>query len=158
MAEWNEEEIYEKAAIARALSPFTRGEIEFRDVSACYRPELGDVLRGVSFKVRAGEKVGVVGRTGSGKSTLFLVLLRIIAPRAGTVFVDGVDCARVGLASLRASVNFILQEHFLFAGTVRAVLLPLRRTRTPQTRTPTRKSRTRSDSAAFGRDCSAERA
>jgi ABC-type multidrug transport system fused ATPase/permease subunit len=127
LSEWtedDEERVFEKAAVARTMSPFTRGEIEFRGVSLCYRPELGDVLRGVSFKVRAGEKVGVVGRTGSGKSTLFLALLRIIVPRAGVILVDGVDCARVGLASLRASVNFILQEHFLFSGTVRAVLPP----------------------------------
>jgi ABC-type multidrug transport system fused ATPase/permease subunit len=109
VSEWNEKTAYEKATVARTLSPFTRGEIEFKGVSVSYRPELGDVLRGVSFKVKAGEKVGVVGRTGSGKSTLFLALLRIVSPRAGVVLVDGVDCSLVGLTSLRASVNFILQ-------------------------------------------------
>lgn len=105
----------------RKLSPFTRGEIEFRNVSVRYRKEFGDVLKDVSLKIRAGEKVGVVGRTGSGKSTLFLALLRIVEPYLGSILIDGVDSSSVSLCSLRSSVNFILQEHYLLAGTVRAV-------------------------------------
>ena len=89
----------------------------------CYKREYGDVLREISFKVRAGEKVGVVGRTGSGKSSLFLTLLRIIQPYKGSIMIDGMDCANMNLSSLRTNFNFVLQEHFLFAGTVRTVII-----------------------------------
>jgi ATP-binding cassette subfamily C (CFTR/MRP) protein 10 len=82
------------------------------------------VLRELSFRVAPGEKIGVVGRTGSGKSSLFLTLLRIIQPHKGSITIDGTDCAHLNLASLRANFNFILQEHFLFAGTVRTVGFP----------------------------------
>jgi ATP-binding cassette subfamily C (CFTR/MRP) protein 10 len=92
-------------------------------MSVCYRKEFGDVLKKVSFKVRPGEKVGVVGRTGSGKSSLFLTLLRIIEPHAGSILIDGIDCSSMSLSALRASFNFILQDHFLFSGTIRTVII-----------------------------------
>ena len=139
LKDWDEEEVERKTAALRALSPFTRGQIEFRNVSVRYRREFGDVLKGVSFTVRGGEKVGVVGRTGSGKSTLFLALLRVVEAHAGTILIDGLDAAALSLCALRSSVNFILQDHFLFAGSVRAVLPFLRRTSTLRTSTPTRK-------------------
>ena len=77
------------------------------------------MLRGVNFTIQGGEKVGICGRTGSGKSTLFLALFRLIEADAGRILVDGQDIARVGLARLRRSLAMIPQEPFLFAGTVR---------------------------------------
>jgi ATP-binding cassette, subfamily C (CFTR/MRP), member 1 len=65
--------------------------------------------------------VGIVGRTGSGKSTLLLALLRIVELRTGTITIDGLDCAEMGLSALRSNISVILQDHFLFAGTVRDV-------------------------------------
>jgi ABC-type multidrug transport system fused ATPase/permease subunit len=151
--DWKEEEIEERVSGLRQIYPFKRGEIEFRGVSVCYRREMGDVLRGVSFRVRAGEKIGVVGRTGCGKSTLFLTLLRIIEAHDGAVFIDGIDTRRVSLCTLRASINFILQEHFLFAGTVRAVHILRLRTSTLRGITRTRKWRRHWRCASCGREC-----
>jgi ABC-type multidrug transport system fused ATPase/permease subunit len=118
---------------------------------------LGDALRNLSFSVRAGEKVGIVGRTGSGKSTLLLALLRILEPRTGTIFIDGLDYTGFDLSSLRANVTVILQEHFLFAGTVRAVNLTSCRTSTLLTSTLMRQSQIHLIYAEFGKDCDENR-
>lgn len=76
-----------------------KGELEFKDVEMSYRPETDLVLKGLSYKVKAGEKVGVVGRTGAGKSTMGLVISRIceIRPGGGKVTIDGIDTSRVNL-------------------------------------------------------------
>ncbi len=100
----------------------TRGAIEFRDVAARYAPHLPRVLDGVSFRVEGGSKVGVIGRTGSGKSTLFQALFRFIAAERGAIFVDGVDIASIPLPRLRRAVAIIPQDPTLFAGTVRSNL------------------------------------
>lgn len=92
---------------------------------ARYKVELGDVLRGVNINIKGGEKVGIVGRTGSGKSTLFLTLLRILEAHQGNILIDGVDISTVSLKTLRKNINFILQDHFLFPGTIRDVSYPL---------------------------------
>jgi ATP-binding cassette subfamily B protein len=94
------------------------GAIEFRDLSFAYedgRP----ALRGVSFRVPAGGLVAVVGPTGSGKSTLGLVLCRLFEPPRGRVFVAGLDVRDVPLRRLRRSVGFVPQEAFLFSRTLR---------------------------------------
>lgn len=109
----------ERALVAAAPKWPSRGQLEFEDVTLAYRPGLEPVLRGVSFTIQGGEKVGICGRTGSGKSTLFLALFRLIEADAGRILVDGQDIARVGLARLRRSLAMIPQEPFLFAGTVR---------------------------------------
>jgi ATP-binding cassette subfamily C (CFTR/MRP) protein 1 len=103
------------------------GRIEFHHVFARYRPELEDVLRGVDFVVPAGSKVGVCGRTGSGKSSLFLVLLRIIETSQGAVVVDGMDIRRVGLQQLRSNVSVVPQDAVLFVAPLRDNLDPSRR-------------------------------
>lgn len=72
--------------------------------------------------IKGGEKIGIVGRTGSGKSTLFLALLRILEAHNGNILIDGVDISTISLNTLRKNINLILQDHFLFPGTIRDVL------------------------------------
>ena len=69
--------------------------------------------------VRPREKIGIVGRTGSGKSTMMLGLLRIIEGSSGRIVIDGIDIAVLSLEELRSNINIILQDHFLFTGTVK---------------------------------------
>ncbi len=96
-----------------------RGEIEFDDVRFSYK-EGEPVLRGISFRVRPGETLAVVGHTGAGKSTLANLLLRFYDVDSGAVRVDGVDVREWDLARLRRSVAMVLQDVFLFAGSVAA--------------------------------------
>jgi len=97
-----------------------QGKIEFRDYFTKYRPTLPYVLKNVSFQIRDSEKIGVVGRTGSGKSTLFLSLLRIIEPQAGKIYIDDVDITELGLDDLRQKITIIPQDPLLYKGTVRS--------------------------------------
>jgi ATP-binding cassette subfamily B protein len=104
----------------RSYRPETvRGEIEFDDVWFSYKED-EPVLRGVSFRVSPGETLAVVGHTGAGKSTLANLLLRFYDVERGAVRVDGVDVREWDLARLRRSVAMVLQDVFLFAGTVAA--------------------------------------
>jgi len=98
------------------------GEIEFKNYFAKYRPNLPFVLRNVSFKIHGGEKIGVVGRTGSGKSTTLLSLLRIIEAHSGQIFIDGVDISKLGLDDLRRKITIIPQDPLLYKGTLRTNL------------------------------------
>ncbi len=102
------------------------GGIEFRGVNMRYRPDVSLSLKGVDLAIKPGEKVGVVGRTGSGKTSLLQVLFRMVEPEAGTVLLDGVDCSRVGLSTLRSSLTIIPQDPVLFSGTLRSNLDPYR--------------------------------
>ncbi|KAF7342738.1 ABC protein [Mycena sanguinolenta] len=99
------------------------GSIEFKGVTMAYRPGLPNVLHGISLQIRAGEKIGVVGRTGAGKSSLTLCLLRIVE-YLGEIVVDDVDIGKIGLTDLRSNIAIIPQEPTLFSGTVRAALDP----------------------------------
>ncbi|XP_012990856.2 multidrug resistance-associated protein 7 [Esox lucius] len=100
------------------------GWVEFRGAVLAYREGLPNALDGVSLMVRPGEKVGVVGRTGSGKSTLFLALFRMVELNQGQILLDGVDTSQVGLTQLRSKLAIIPQDPFLFSGTVRENLDP----------------------------------
>ena len=100
------------------------GQVEFRDVKLSYRSDGPLVLKGVSFKVNAGEKIGVVGRTGAGKSTLMLALSRIVEISGGTIEIDGENIAKIPLKILRQKVTVIPQDASLFAGTLRYNLDP----------------------------------
>ncbi|KAJ7309378.1 ABC protein [Mycena albidolilacea] len=100
-----------------------RGAIEFKNVSMAYRPGLPNVLHGISLHIKPGEKIGVVGRTGAGKSSLTLCLLRIVE-YLGQIVVDDVDIGKIGLTDLRSNIAIIPQEPTLFSGTVRAALDP----------------------------------
>ncbi|EDQ90852.1 uncharacterized protein MONBRDRAFT_36370 [Monosiga brevicollis MX1] len=100
------------------------GSLEFRGVCLRYAPNLALSLRDVSFVVPAGAKVGICGRTGAGKSSLFQVLLRMTEIEAGRVLVDGVNISGVPLRVLRRRVATIPQDPVLFTGTVRSNLDP----------------------------------
>lgn len=100
------------------------GSIHFRDVSLRYRPNTPVVLKGVEFEVKGGEKVGVVGRTGSGKSSLVQALFRIVELQRGAISIDGVDIATIGLAKLRSAMTLIPQDPLLFKGSMQVNLDP----------------------------------
>jgi len=100
------------------------GEVVFDGVSMRYRPGLELALRRVSFSVPAGAKVGVVGRTGSGKSSTMLLLMRMVEPAEGTISIDGRDIQSLSLEQLRGAVSMIPQDPVLFSGTVRSNLDP----------------------------------
>jgi ATP-binding cassette subfamily C (CFTR/MRP) protein 1 len=102
----------------------TRGHIEFHDVELRYRPELPPVIKGLTCTIHAGEKLGIVGRTGAGKSSLLLGLFRVLEASDGRIAIDGVDIASLELASLRGALAIIPQEPVLFSGTVRKNLDP----------------------------------
>jgi ATP-binding cassette subfamily C (CFTR/MRP) protein 1 len=82
------------------------------------------VLKGLNLEIPAGKKLGVVGRTGAGKSTLMVSLLRIVEVDSGKIFIDGYDTSTIGLAKLRASIAVIPQDPVLFSGTIRNNLDP----------------------------------
>uniref|UniRef100_A0A4W6DUI8 ATP-binding cassette, sub-family C (CFTR/MRP), member 10 n=1 Tax=Lates calcarifer TaxID=8187 RepID=A0A4W6DUI8_LATCA len=102
----------------------TEGGGLFRGVVLAYRDGLPNALDGVSLVVRPGEKVGIVGRTGSGKSTLFLALFRMVELKQGQILLDGLDISSVGLGQLRSRLAIIPQDPFLFSGTIRENLDP----------------------------------
>ncbi|XP_053160079.1 ATP-binding cassette sub-family C member 10 isoform X2 [Hemicordylus capensis] len=102
----------------------SQGHIEFQQVVLAYRPDLPNALDGVTFTIYHGEKIGIVGRTGSGKSTLFLALFRMVELRAGQILLDNINSCSVGLKKLRSRMAIIPQDPFLFSGTVRENLDP----------------------------------
>jgi ABC-type bacteriocin/lantibiotic exporter with double-glycine peptidase domain len=99
--------------------PRLEGEIAFEDVSFRYGPTSPPVLDGLSFRVRRGEKVALVGASGSGKSTVARILLGLFTPTSGRVLLDGQDLADLELGSVRRQLGVVLQETVLFEGTVR---------------------------------------
>jgi ATP-binding cassette subfamily C (CFTR/MRP) protein 1 len=101
--------------------------VEFRDVSLRYREDKPLVLKDVSFKVEAAQRVGVVGRTGSGKSTVMLALFRMVEACSGGIFLGGVSTRDVTLSDLREAITIIPQDPVLFRGTVRSNLDPFSR-------------------------------
>ena len=99
------------------------GRVEFSDIELRYAPEEKDVLRNLSFKTEPREKVGIVGRTGAGKSSLVAALFRLAEPR-GRILIDGVDVLKIGLKDLRAKISIIPQDPLVFTGTLRRNLDP----------------------------------
>ncbi|GFX49233.1 multidrug resistance-associated protein 7 [Trichonephila clavipes] len=102
----------------------SHGVISFVHVSLRYRESCPYSLRGVSFETRPGEKLGVVGRTGSGKSSLIQVLFRMVDSFEGAVHIDGVNISNLQKGKLRSSLSVIPQHPFLFSGTIRENLDP----------------------------------
>eukprot|EP00644_Phytophthora_capsici_P002763 jgi/Phyca11/10801/fgenesh1_pm.PHYCAscaffold_55_\ len=112
------------AAQKPALDWPTSGAISFNRVDLRYRPGLPRVLRGLTFSVNAKEKIGIVGRTGAGKSSLIVGLMRLVELDAGSITIDGVDISKIGLHDLRSNIAIIPQDPVLFSGTVRSNLDP----------------------------------
>ncbi|XP_052291507.1 ABC transporter C family member 2-like isoform X2 [Citrus sinensis] len=100
------------------------GSIKFEDVVLRYRPELPPVLHGLSFTIPPSDKVGIVGRTGAGKSSMLNTLFRIVELERGRILIDGFDIAKFGLMDLRKILGIIPQSPVLFSGTVRFNLDP----------------------------------
>lgn len=101
-----------------------KGDINITNMALRYRPGLPLVLQDVSLKVNAGEKVGIVGRTGAGKSSLLTGLLRLVELERGSVAIDGVDVSKIGLADLRRKIAVLPQDPLIFSGTLRSNLDP----------------------------------
>ena len=98
--------------------PSVRGRVSFDKLFFRYQPDLEDVLKGISFEVEPGMFVGIVGRSGSGKSSLSKLIQRLYQPRSGRVLLDGFDIKGANLVSLRQQIGVVLQDDFLFNGTV----------------------------------------
>ncbi|KAI8803700.1 P-loop containing nucleoside triphosphate hydrolase protein [Cladochytrium replicatum] len=101
------------------------GLLKATDLSIRYTTDSPLVLKKLNFEIRASEKVGIVGRTGAGKSTLSLAFFRIIPFAEGTILIDGMDISKMGLKDLRSRLTIIPQDPVLFAGTLRQSLDPL---------------------------------
>eukprot|EP00759_Apiculatamorpha_spiralis_P023660 PhF_6_TR27215/c0_g1_i1/m.40054 len=99
-------------------------EIEFQNFCSRYRVDLDDVLKGVTLRIMPRQRVGVIGRTGSGKSSLFLTLLRMMEAHAGRIIISGIDISTIGLLDLRSKIAIIPQDPVLFSGSVRTNLDP----------------------------------
>ncbi|XP_040171084.1 multidrug resistance-associated protein 1-like isoform X2 [Anopheles arabiensis] len=102
------------------------GKVEFKDYQIRYREGLDLVIRGISLNVRGGEKIGIVGRTGAGKSSLTLGLFRIVEAAGGQIIIDGLDISKMGLHQLRGRLTIIPQDPVLFSGTLRANVDPFK--------------------------------
>uniref|UniRef100_A0A7S4JUQ1 Uncharacterized protein n=1 Tax=Paramoeba aestuarina TaxID=180227 RepID=A0A7S4JUQ1_9EUKA len=128
------ERVKEYTEIEREAPPITdfrppagwpsKGEIALNDIKLRYREGLDLVLKGVSINIGKHEKIGIVGRTGAGKSTVTLGLFRIVELAGGSVIIDGVDISKLGLADLRKKLSIIPQDPVLFSGTLRENLDP----------------------------------
>ena len=102
----------------------SEGNVEFVNYSTRYRIDLDPVLRNLNVKIQAGEKVGIVGRTGAGKSSLAMALFRGLEADNGKIMIDGVDISQIGLRDLREAITIVPQDPTLFTGTIRSNLDP----------------------------------
>jgi ABC-type multidrug transport system fused ATPase/permease subunit len=102
----------------------SEGSVEFINYTTRYRADLDPVLKDISFKIKPLEKVGIVGRTGAGKSSLALALFRGLEAEQGKILIDNVDIGLIGLQDLRESITIVPQDPTLFTGTIRSNLDP----------------------------------
>lgn len=101
------------------------GTIRFRKVELKYKDEAEPVLKGISFHIRSEEKIGIVGRTGAGKSSIVTALFRLVEISSGSIIIDDLDIANLNLNELRRRLSIIPQDPVLFSGTIRSNLDPL---------------------------------
>jgi subfamily B ATP-binding cassette protein HlyB/CyaB len=104
---------------SKSRLPAIKGDVRFEKVRFRYRPDAAEVIRDVSFGIRPGTVVGVVGRSGSGKSTISKLVQRLYVPEAGKILIDGVDISMTDPAWLRRQIGVVLQENFLFNASIR---------------------------------------
>lgn len=102
----------------------TKGEIDVKNLVLQYSPELPAVIRDVTFKVNGGTKIGIVGRTGAGKSTIATAFFRLVEPTSGSITIDGIDITKIGLQDLRQGLTIIPQDPTLFQRSLRFNLDP----------------------------------
>lgn len=100
------------------------GRMEVKDLEVGYASDLPAILKGLTFSVEASQRIGVVGRTGAGKSTLSLAILRFLEARKGSITIDGIDISTIKLHDLRTRLSVIPQDLILFSGTIRSNLDP----------------------------------
>jgi len=108
----------EAATDTGLVLPPIQGQVSFDQLFFRYQPDLEDVLKGISVDLKPGMFVGIVGRSGSGKSTLSKLIQRLYQPRSGRILLDGFDIKGANLGSLRQQIGVVLQDDFLFNGTV----------------------------------------
>jgi ABC-type multidrug transport system fused ATPase/permease subunit len=101
------------------------GKIKFLKYFASYRPDTPNILKNINLEIKSGDKVGIVGRTGSGKSSMVLALSRILEPKLGQIFIDDIDIQNIDLDYLRQSISIVPQESFIIEGNLRDNIDPL---------------------------------
>ena len=102
-----------------------KGKIKFENYNTGYRPDTPIILKNINYEFNSGEKFGIVGRTGSGKSSLVLALARIIEPKSGNITIDDINTEKINLDFLRKHLSIVPQDPFLFEGSLRDNIDPL---------------------------------
>ncbi len=109
--------------VHQTLSPISRsslnGEIEFKNVSFKFEGSKQPTINNISFKIPAGQKVALVGKMGSGKSTMSKLIAGMIEPTSGAILIDGIDVRQIDPADIRKNIGVMLQDSWLFSGTIR---------------------------------------
>lgn len=118
------QEPYNEGTITTSTNWPTEGKIEVKDLSLRYAENLPRVIKEVSFDIEPHNMVGIVGRTGAGKSTIITALFRFLEPETGSIKIDGIDITSIDLQTLRRSITIIPQDPTLFTGTIRSNLDP----------------------------------
>jgi len=99
--------------------PTLKGNVRFENITFSYGPDKPAVLNGISAEFKAGQSIGLVGRSGSGKSTITKLIQRLYVPTSGTIYIDDVDIRHMNPKWLRNNIGVVLQENYLFSGTIR---------------------------------------
>ena len=103
------------------------GQIIFDKYNTSYRKDTPIILKNINYTFKGNEKIGIIGRTGSGKSSIVLAIARIIEPKSGNIFIDGIDSQKINLDFLREHLSIVPQDPFIFEGTLRDNIDPLKK-------------------------------
>jgi subfamily B ATP-binding cassette protein HlyB/CyaB len=101
--------------------PKIEGNVVFDNITFSYAPDMQNVINGISAEFKAGQSIGLVGRSGSGKSTITKLLQRLYVPNSGTIYIDGVDIRHMNPKWLRNNIGVVLQENYLFSVTIKDI-------------------------------------